>query len=53
MMADTVQHAPVSPSTEDGFLADRLSFWAAVTKFSSRVVVALVVLLALMWWFLV
>ncbi len=52
-MADITQRAPVSPSTEDGFLADRLSFWATATKFMTRVVVALFVLLALMWWFLV
>ena len=52
-MADTAQQAPVTPSTEDGFLADRLSFWASVTKFSARVVAALAVLLGLMWWFLV
>ena len=52
-MADIAKQAPVSPSTEDGFLADRLSFWASATKFMTRTVIALVILLALMWWFLV
>ncbi len=53
-MADSVKRtAAVSPSIEDGFLSDRLSFWASATKFMTRVVVGLVVLLALMWWFLV
>ena len=52
-MANTTNPAQVAPTTEDGFLADRLSFWASVTKFSTRVVIGLVVLLALMWWFLV
>ena len=52
-MADTLQRGPVGPSTEDGFLADRLSFWATVTKFATRFVIGLVVLLLLMWWFLV
>ena len=52
MMAQTTPQTPVSPSTEDGFLADRLSFWALVTKFMARTVVALVILLFLMWYFL-
>ncbi len=52
-MADIARQTPVSPSTEDGFLADRLSFWASVTKFMTRIVVGLVVLLGLMWIFLV
>ena len=51
-MADTIQPGPVSPSTEDGFLADRLSFWSSATKFMTRVVVGLVILLLLMWWLL-
>ncbi len=52
-MADSVQRTPAGPSTEDGFLADRLSFWATATKFATRFVIALVILLILMWWFLV
>lgn len=51
-MAD-INSAPTAPSTADGFLADRLSFWASATKFMTRVVIALVVLLVALWWFLV
>ena len=51
-MAETVQRAPAAPSTEEGFLADRLSFWASATKFMTRVIVALVILLVAMYWFL-
>ncbi len=53
MMADTIQQRPAAPSTEDGFLADRLSFWATATRFATRFVVGLVILLVLMWYFLV
>ncbi len=53
-MADVSRGAAMAaPSTEQGFLADRLSFWTSVTKFMTRVVIGLFVLLALMWWFLV
>ena len=44
---------PAAPTTSDGFLADRLSFWTSATKFMTNAVIALVVLLVLMWWFLV
>ncbi len=44
---------PVAPTTSEGFLADRLSFWTSATKFMTNAVIALVVLLVLMWWFLV
>jgi hypothetical protein len=43
----------VAPTTAEGFLADRMSFWASATRFSTRVVVGLVILLLLLWWFLV
>ena len=52
-MADNIQRGPAAPSTSEGFLADRLSFWATVTKFGTRVAIGLVVLLLLMWYFLV
>ena len=52
-MAETVQHAPAVTSTEDGFLADHLRFWASATKFMTRVVLGIFVLLVLMWWLLV
>ena len=52
-MADIPPRAPASPSTAEGFLADRLSFWTQATKFATNVVIGLVVLLVLMWWFLV
>ena len=51
-MAET-NRAPAAPSTADGFLADRLSFWTSATKFMTRAVIALAVLLVLLWWFLV
>lgn len=47
------QRGRAAPSTSDGFLADRLTFWNSATKFSTRVVVAIVVLLLALWWFLV
>jgi hypothetical protein len=52
-MAETSVRGPASPSTAEGFLADRLSFWSAVTKFMTRVAIGLAVLLLLLWWFLV
>lgn len=52
-MANVSQNASSAPSTAEGFLADRLSFWTSVTKFMTRVVIALVVLMVLLWWFLV
>ena len=52
-MADNIRRGPVAPSTSDGFLADRLSFWATVTKFGTRVAIGIGVLLLLMWYFLV
>ena len=45
--------APSAPSTSEGFLADRLSFWMSATKFMTNAVIALVVLLVMLWWFLV
>ncbi len=52
-MADIPPRPPASPSTAEGFLADRLSFWTQATKFATNVVIGLAVLLILMWWFLV
>jgi|GEM_PF-2351745 len=52
-MADNRARGPAAPSTSEGFLADRLSFWAAVTKFGTRVAIGLAVLMVLLWWFLV
>ena len=53
-MSDTPNHPPpAAPSTAEGFLADRLSFWTSATKFMTNAVIALVVLLVLLWWFLV
>ena len=52
-MADNPPRPPAAPSTAEGFLADRLSFWTNATKFATNVVIGLVVLLVLMWWFLV
>jgi hypothetical protein len=52
-MANTMPTAPTGPVTEEAFLADRIRFWDAVTKFMTRVAGALVVLLILLWYFLV
>ncbi len=53
-MSDTPNRPPpAAPSTSEGFLADRLSFWTSATKFMTNAVIALVVLLILLWWFLV
>ncbi len=52
-MANQGQGSAAGPSTAEGFLADRLAFWSSVTRFMTRVVIALFVLLVLLWWFLV
>jgi len=52
-MADQPLSAPKAPSVADGFLADRLSFWTAATKFMTKVIIGIFVLLMLLWWFLV
>jgi hypothetical protein len=52
-MADNTQPAAAAPTTAEGFLADRLRFWTSATKFMTNVIIALAVLLALLWWFLV
>jgi hypothetical protein len=52
-MADHGGVGAAGPSTAEGFLADRLAFWSAVTRFMTRTVIALFVLLLLLWWFLV
>jgi hypothetical protein len=52
-MADISQGTPSAPTTAEGFMADRLSFWASATKFMTNVAIAIVVLLVLLWWFLV
>ena len=54
-MSDTPKSSPppVAPTTSEGFLADRLSFWTSATRFMTNAVIALAVLLVLLWWFLV
>ncbi len=52
-MAQTMPTAPTGPVTEEAFLADRIRFWDTVIKFMTRVGIGLVVLLALLWYFLV
>jgi hypothetical protein len=52
-MANTINTAPTGPVTEEAFLADRLRFWASVTKFMTYVAGGLVLLLIAMWYFLV
>jgi hypothetical protein len=52
-MAETMNRTPTGPVTEEAFLADRVRFWDAVIKFMTWVGGGLVVLLALLWYFLV
>jgi hypothetical protein len=52
-MADVTQSAPSGPTTEEGFVADRLRFWNAATRFVTYVIAFLVVLLLVLWWWLV
>ncbi len=52
-MTDTVSRAPVAPTTAEGFLADRVSFWGSFTKATTYVAVFIVVLLVFLWWWLV
>jgi hypothetical protein len=52
-MANVSQSNPDRLTTEEGFLADRQKFWRSVTSFMVYVIVALVVLLAFLWWWLV
>ncbi len=42
-----------APITEDAFVADRQKFWSWFTGMVSRAVITIVVLLALLWFFLV
>jgi hypothetical protein len=41
------------PTTTEGFLADRMRFWASFTRYTTFVAAFLIVLLSLLWWFLV
>ncbi len=52
-MADNLQTTPGAPTTEEGFLADRIRFWTAATRFMTFVVIGLVALLLFLWWWLV
>jgi hypothetical protein len=52
-MADVTRTAPGAPTTEEGFLADRMRFWSSATKFMTYVIAFLVCLLLFLWWWLV
>jgi hypothetical protein len=52
-MTEVRSTAPLAPTTAEGFLADRVSFWASVTKAITYVTVFLVVLMLFLWWWLV
>jgi hypothetical protein len=52
-MTETTSSAPLAPTTAEGFLADRVSFWASFTKATTYVAVFLVALLLFLWWWLV
>jgi hypothetical protein len=46
MAQQIVQTQPAGPTTEEGFLADRQSFWSSFTKFVlyAVIVVALIII---------
>lgn len=52
-MADQVATTSNTPTTEEGFLADRRAFWGALTRTATYVVVGLAAFLAFLWWWLV
>ena len=52
-MTDLHSTAPLGPTTEEGFLADRLTFWHSFTRFTTYVAAFLIALLAILWWTLV
>jgi hypothetical protein len=52
-MADVSQHTSDALTTEEGFLADRQTFWNSVTRYMVFVIVGLVGLLLFLWWWLV
>ena len=49
-MANTVPSPVTGPTTEDGFLADRLTFWNRFTGFTLKTTVALFVFCGWLWW---
>jgi hypothetical protein len=50
-MADTHTSAPAQgPTTAEGFLADRMSFWHSVTGMTTKTAAALIVFCAWLWW---
>ncbi len=52
-MTDAHSSAPLGPTTAEGFLADRMTFWHSFTRFTTWVAGFLIVLLAVLWWWLV
>jgi len=51
-MADAPPPSSVPPATEAGLIADRMRFWSWFTGTTTRVAVALAVLLSLLAYFL-
>jgi hypothetical protein len=49
-MTEMTSTAPIAPTTAEGFLADRLSFWHSVTKATKYVIGFLVCLMIFLWW---
>ena len=52
-MADLNPRAATGPTTAEGFLADRQAFWASAIRFTTRVMIGLILLLLFLWWWLV
>jgi hypothetical protein len=52
-MAQTPAPVTPPPITEDAFMADRMRFWSGWCTFVTTNVVLIIVILALMAWFLV
>jgi hypothetical protein len=49
-MANIVSTQVTGPTTEDGFLADRLKFWDRFTGFTTKTTVSLFVFCGWLWW---
>jgi hypothetical protein len=49
-MAAVQSAEPTGPTTEEGFLADRMAFWDRFTGFTLKTTASLIVFCAWLWW---
>ena len=49
-MAAVPSAEPTGPTTEEGFLADRMAFWDRFTGFTLKTTASLIVFCAWLWW---